>query len=207
MLARFESLAADRGLIVLGGFHPGIDAATMLLLGPDEPTFWTRFTASDEYRDGRANPLDRWSQRVIGDMAATLGGVAHFPFGGPPYDPFYDWALRSGQAWVSPVGLLVHATRGLFVSYRGAIAIPERIALPDPAQSPCPACAKPCLTACPVNAFGATYDVPGCKAHLDTEPGQDCMTNGCAVRRACPVGHDRRMTAQSAFHMKAFHPK
>jgi epoxyqueuosine reductase len=180
---------------------------SVILLGPDEPGFWPHFRASPEASDRRPDPLDRWSRRIIGRLACACGGKALFPFGGPPWRPFIAWALRSGRAHQSPVGLLVHADSGLFFSLRGAIALPD--ALPsDPAPNPCNSCAtRPCLSACPALALSdRSYDVAACHAFLDTAAGTDCMGRGCAVRRACPVGSDRRLPAQSAFHMKAFHP-
>ncbi len=208
------ALAAGEGLAVLGAFHPvPEDAApegcgTLVLLGPDEPGFWSGFRASPEARDGGADPLDRWSRRVVGGLAQALGAGAAFPFGGPPWRPFIAWALRSGRAWGSPVGLLVHETAGMFVSYRGALAFAGRLDLPQAGQRPCDACAAPCLAACPVGALtGAGYDLAACHGFLDTAPGGDCMERGCAVRRACPVGQDRRVPAQSAFHMRSFHGK
>lgn len=178
---------------------------SLVLLGPDEPDFWSRFSTSDEARDSAPDPLDRWSRRVIGQMACKIGGKAYFPFGGPPWRPFLDWALRSGRCWSSPVGLLVHDEAGLFVSFRGAIGIDEEIAS-DAGQNPCETCAdRPCITACPVGALGPeAYDVPACKGWLSTGPGAVCMTGGCLVRRSCPVGAGRRLAAQSAFHMEAF---
>ncbi|MBL4766963.1 MAG: ferredoxin, partial [Rhodobacteraceae bacterium] len=68
----------------------------------------------------------------------------------------------------------------------------------------------PCTTACPVDALSAThsYDIDACHAYLNTEAGQDCMTNGCAARRACPVSQRAgRVPEQSNLHMKAFHRK
>jgi epoxyqueuosine reductase len=179
---------------------------TAVLLSPDEPAFWTHFCASAEQRDGRPDALDRWSRRVIGRIACNMGAKAAFPFGGPPWRPFTRWARRSGQVHESPVGLMVHATRGLWISYRGAILLREELAA-APAPSPCATCAdQPCRTACPVDAFATgSYNVPACHAWLDREPS-DCRANGCLVRRACPVGQSRRDPAQSAFHMKAFHP-
>jgi epoxyqueuosine reductase len=178
---------------------------TIVLLSP-APGFWAHFTASPDY-DSTPHPLDRWSRRVIGQMACDLGAKAYFPFGGPPYRPFLTWAKRSGQAWVSPVGPLVHATQGLMISYRGALGLTET--LPSiPAQNPCPTCARPCLSACPVGAMGPhPYDVPKCKAFLDTAPGSGCMGAGCLVRRACPIGRGIRDPDQLAFHMKAFNPR
>jgi hypothetical protein len=63
-------------------------------------------------------------------MACDLGAKALFPFTGPPWHPFIAWARRSGRAWESPVGFLVHDRAGLMVSYRGALALSHRIDLP-----------------------------------------------------------------------------
>ncbi|MBF9035792.1 ferredoxin [Rhodobacterales bacterium HKCCE2091] len=211
-LAEIGDRAGRDRLTVLGAFHPSpADNApdgtgTLVLLGPDEPDFWPLFTASEEYRDGADDPLDRWSLRVITALAEEIDATPLFPFGGPPWQPFLSWAVRAGTAWRSPVTLLVHGKAGLWVSWRGALALPDVLDLPEPPAAPCPPCAKPCLTACPAGALtGAGYDIAACHAWLDTEPGQDCMTNGCAVRRACPAGADfGRRPDQSAFHMRSF---
>lgn len=213
-LTRIAVDAAAQSLEIFGAFHPAAGdgvpegTGTLVLLGPHEPGFWAAFSASAEYLDGAADPLDRWSARVIGTLAQGLGATALFPFGGPPFQPFIGWALKSGRAWVSPVGLLVHDTAGLMVSYRGALAFPDRLSLPQPVEKPCETCAgQPCLSACPVDALGPSgYDVPACKGYLDTDPGAGCQEGGCLVRRACPVsGRYGRLQVQSAFHMRAFH--
>lgn len=214
-LAAIDAAAAALWLEVFGAFHPDAEddvppgTGTLVLLGPKEPGFWQGFAASPEYGDGAPDPMDRWSARVIAALARDMGATALFPFGGPPWRPFIRWAQRSGRAWPSPVGLLVHDRAGLMVSYRGALALPARLALPAPTPNPCATCAtRPCLTACPVDALAATgYDVPVCKAYLDTPQGTQCRDRGCAVRRACPIsqGYGRR-TRQSAFHMRSFHP-
>lgn len=209
-LARIADRIARHHLAVMGALHLGPDEvpghATLVLIGPAGPDFWVHFTGEPEYLDGTPDPMDRWSARVIGAGAADLGGVAVFPFGGPPWQPFIDWARRSGRAWPSPVGLLVHDTAGLMVSYRGAIAVPERLDLPSPGARPCDTCMEqPCRTACPVDALGPDgYDVPACRADLD-RAGNDCRARGCAVRRICPVSQAHaRPEAQSAFHMGYF---
>lgn len=212
LAGRIAEAAGPHGLIPVGiapvapedGLAP--DLQSVILLGPDEPAFWPIFDASPERRDGGPDPLDRWSRRVIGTLACMVGAKAVFPFGGPPWRPFVAWSLRSGEAFASPVSLLVHHRRGLFYSVRGAIAVTEALP-PTPADHPCEGCARPCLTACPAGALtGAGYDVPACHTFLDSAEGAGCRNSGCAVRRACPVGQGLRLPAQSAFHMKAFHP-
>lgn len=194
-----------KGLRIAGIAPEGAGAA--LLLSPDEPDFWWIFTASPEYADGRPDPMDRWSKRVIGAWADDLGARAVFPSDGPPYPPFAAWALASGRCFSSPVGMLVHDRMGLFVSFRGAVLLNE----PPPARpaspSPCTDCARPCLSACPAGAFTPAYAPDRCHAHLDRPEGQDCLSMGCRVRRACPISQGcGRLPSQSAWHMKAFHP-
>lgn len=211
--AGFIAAAQERHLNVLGGFYPNADddvpegCATLLLLGPDEPAFWPVFTTSPEWRDGAPDPVDRWSRRVIGTWAAAIGAQALFPFGGPPYAPFYSWALRTGRTHRSPVHLLVHDEAGLFVSFRGALALSERIDLPEPPAPPCDTCVgRPCTTACAADALTPDgYDVARCQAFLATPAGAPHMQQGCGVRRACPVSQTfGRLPAQSAYHMRAF---
>ncbi len=212
-LPTLSARLAEHWLEVLGGFtltqdEDGLPAGTrtLLLIGPAEPGFWPHLTAQPEW-DGQPDPVDRWSRRVIGRLACDLGAKALFPFGGPPYHPFYAWALRSGQVWDSPVRLLVHARQGLMVSFRGALALKEAIDLPPLANRPCETCPAPCLTACPAGALtGTGYDLPACHGFLDQPEGQDCMTAGCQVRRACPLSQSyARLPEQSAYHMRRFH--
>lgn len=211
--AALQKAAKARHLSLLGGFHAAPDddlpegCQTLLMLGPDEPHFWPALTQSAEYKDGLPDPVDRWSTRVLTDWAHELGATALFPFGGPPYHPFYTWALRTGRIHSAPVQFLVHDQAGLFVSFRGALALPIHVELPAPPTKPCDSCtAQPCVTACPVAALTPHgYDVAACKAYLATEAGQDCVTQGCAVRRICPVSQTfGRLPAQSAYHMRHF---
>jgi hypothetical protein len=214
-LSNIDSFAADHRLEVFGGFHPaqGDDCpdgtGTILLFGPSEPGFWAHVTTMPEWQDGAPDPLDRWSKRVLGNIAAIHGGQAIFPSDGPPYPPFYRWALRTGRVWASPVQLLVHDRAGLMVSFRGALALPDQLDLPPPpAVTPCESCTeRTCETACPVAALTtAGYDVPSCHAFLDTSAGRECLSSGCHVRRACPLSQAYgRLPEQSAYHMRLFH--
>lgn len=201
------ALAAQAAALdVMGGVHE--NGGTVILLGPSQD-FWPLLKTAPEWLDGTPDPVDRWSRRVIGDLAATLGAEPLFPFGGPPYLPFLRWAMASGRAWQSPAGMLVHDTAGLMVSYRGALQFTQKIILPKTGASPCATCpSQPCMTACPVDALSAAsgYDVPACHGFLDTPEGGDCLSQGCKARRACPVSQSyARDPDQSAFHMSYFH--
>jgi epoxyqueuosine reductase len=212
-LDEITALAADAHLSVVGGFHPSDGdlappgTGTLLMLSPLEPGFWSHFTASVEYRDGAPEPMDRWSTRTVTALAEATDTTAIFPFGGPPFQPFIRWATNTGRIHKSPVTLLVHDEQGLMISFRGALALADKIDLPPPPLSPCLLCAAPCEDACPVNALSEEgYDTAACHGFLDTEDGADCMTNGCKARRACPVSQSfARDPAQSAFHMQSFH--
>ena len=201
------------GLAFRGAFRPGdgdgIAAGTLVLLGFAGAQGWPAFAASAEAGDGRPDPLDRWSRRVIDGLASCCGGVALYPFGGPPWHPFQRWARRAEPVHPSPLGLLIHPDWGLWHSYRGAIALPTRLILPPPDQrpNPCETCtARACLASCPVGAFDANgYHDAACVAHIAAPAGAGCVASGCAARHACPVGAAHRQgAAQAQFHMRAF---
>lgn len=203
--------------MVMGALHPGrcgakgLSGGTLILLGAG-PGFWPVFQTSKEAANGQPNPIDRWSTRVVGRLAANFQADAHYPFGGPPFAPFINWAVKSNRAFLSPVGMMVHDTVGLMISYRGALQFTDELDLPTAkGVSPCQTCAdQPCLGTCPVSALRADkpYDLDACHRFLDTNAGGECLANGCGVRLACPISTGAgRLPAQSAQHMKAFHPK
>ncbi len=207
-LSDIAATAATHHLTILGGFYAADDPTlpkgtkTLTMLGPNNG-FWAHFTASREWGDGAPDPMDRWSHRVIGRIACDLGAKALFPFGGPPYHPFYTWALKTGRIWESPIKLLVHDTQGLMVSFRGALALKDQIDLPAASVRPCDTCPAPCASTCPALSR-AGYDLPACHAMLDA--GKDCMNSGCDSRRACPAGAGyARLSEHSAYHMRQFH--
>ena len=182
---------------------------TVVLIGMAGRASCDAFAASDEARDGRNDPLDRFSRRVIGALAGRLGATALYPFGGPPHLPFQQWAQRAEPVHPSPIGVLIHPTYGLWHGYRGALGFAETLDVPPLARSvsPCDSCrARPCLSACPVGAFTPRgYDVDVCGAHLKSAAGENCMNGGCLARRACPVGaHHAYAPEQAGFAMRAF---
>lgn len=220
-LSAIRREAERHGLIVRGLFAPdaedqvpalanGRAAGSLVLLGNVGSSLWSAFSAAPEYRDGSANPLDRWSQRIGEEMAAYFDGRALFPFGGPPYRPFLRWAIKAEAVTPSTLGILIHPAYGLWHAYRFALAL---AADPDPQseaaeyQSPCLTCAaKPCLSACPVEAFtGSEYQVDRCVDYLAGDVASRCNRQGCGSRLACPVGEAHRYRpVQARFHMQAF---
>ena len=182
------------------------EVKSLVFLGPNEPNFWDEFSRSSERIDDLPDPLDRWTRRVLSSISAELNARVFFPFDGPPYWPFYSWALRSGKSFQSPINFLVHKRVGLFVSFRGAIGFQDTISglnfqKDDP---PCDNCERPCEKACPVDALTVSnYDDKRCRDFVVKSEEDSCST-GCLVRRSCPVGHGLRRPEQSKFHMSYF---
>ena len=225
--ALLEETLAGHGLRLRGGWRPvaddvftrlpgGQQAAVVWMAGVVGSAFWPIFKASSFFQDGLPDPLDRWSRDIGTDLASRWGGVALFPFDGPPYHPFQQWATRAEPLQSSPLMLRIHPEFGLWHAYRFALALPA--VLPDDlAVTPqvptmaqpdlCLTCdGQPCLSACPVQAFtGTTYQLDACAAHLHSADGGDCMQSGCLARRACPVGREHIYQPEhAAFHMRAF---
>lgn len=205
---------APRGVVRLRpedgvpAFVDGRPARALMLVGWRGRAGWVGFAASPERRDGVPDPLDRWSRRVIGDLATRLGAAALFPFDGPPWWPFQRWGMRAEGLSVSPLGLLIDGEVGLWHGWRGALVLAEDLGGDAPPQaSPCATCAgRPCLSACPVDAFtGTHYDVAHCRDHVEGHAGGLCRTDGCRARDACPVGRGHRYAPdQIRFLMNAF---
>ena len=202
----------QQGLQVLGAFSLADSDApkNAVLIGNAGQKMWRVFSKSAEYSDGSPNPMDRWSSRIIGDLAERYQADANYPFE-QPYQPFQQWAVQATGMQASPLGMLIHPEYGLWQAFRGALVFERPIESPKIqafySKHPCDTCRdKPCLSACPVNAFdGNFFDVKGCRDYLPSEPGQACMMGGCKARNACPIGTDHRYSdAQIRFHMTAF---
>ena len=202
-------------------------ASSLVLIGHAGSTFWPHFQAwfhaplvpsahgSRWIGDRLSDPLDAWSKQIIGGVAKAHDGEAIFP-SDQPYQPFQQWAMAATGVKPSPLGILIHPAYGLWHAYRGAIVF-GAVTLSqkshvlnqeaDNLSHPCDNCSdKPCLSACPVNAFSdGGYDVESCRAHVKSEAGMACRTGGCLARRACPVGRAYQyVPKQMKFHMNAF---
>lgn len=194
--------------ILPGNLHDHVEQ--VVLVGNAGSEMWEKFANSPEHGDGKADPLDRWSRRIGLAVAAGMGGQAIFPFDGPPYAPFQQWALHAGQAFNSPISLSMHLRYGLWHAYRFALALPGRYLEEMQTKttvSPCISCAgQPCLKHCPVQAFSnGVYRVEKCVDYLLRDSDSSCRLKGCVARHACPEAPDFGYHADHArFHMKAF---
>ena len=225
-LTTIDTQLAGCGLTLLGAFHPAPDddvpglenrepgTASLVLVGNAGPAMWRAFN-KQHHQESDPDPLDHWSRETLTTVAATLSTelglpvTALFPFDGPPYLPFQKWAQRTGNVHASPLGPVVHHQYGLWHAYRGALLFPARLDVPPVKlmPSPCDTCAnKPCLAACPVQAFdGTAYNVPACVDHLASGAGEECFRLGCLARAACPVGVSYAYgEGQARFHLGKF---
>lgn len=202
------------GFILRGGFHLedsdldclGVKTGTLIMIGNAGTAFWRHF---DDEKSKGTNPMDDWSRETLTGFANIFGASPLFPFDGPPYYPFQQWAQRCEPVYPSPVGPLIHPKFGLWHAYRSAFLFDQEFEVPstEATQSPCETCSeKPCLKGCPAGVFNkGAYDVPTCIGFLKTNAGQDCIALGCAARRACPIGQKFTYTPEHArFHMEKF---
>lgn len=200
------------GFTPLGWFAPRPDdrvphdARFVILIGNAGPQMFRRFARE---RDPSRDAMDDWTRDTVSVLAQGLDARAVYPFDMDPPWPFLSWARRGGAGHVSPLGLNIHPSYGLWHAYRAALLFPVEFDIPaqHPGPHPCESCAaKPCLTSCPVGAFdGRSYDVPACAAHIASPAGAGCMRGGCLARHACPVGQDYAYAPEQAqFHMRAF---
>ena len=186
------------------------DEVSVALVGNTGSSYWPVFIKSPEYRDGLPDSLDRWSRRVAEQVANEFGAKAIYPFEGPPYFPFLQWAKRSESLSQSRMGLMIHPQYGLWHSYRFGLLMADMPVPAQPAgatQNPCKSCeTQPCLNTCPVRAFSVQgYDVDSCADYLHQTPDARCHEEGCLARLACPVGRSYQDdSAEHVFHLRAF---
>jgi hypothetical protein len=172
----------------LGAVPDGRPVASLWMVGVVGSAFWPTFVASSFYRDGLPDPLDRWSQSIGDALAQRLGGRALYPFDGPPYHPFQQWADRAEELQPSRMLLRIHPQFGLWHAYRFALALPQALEVQDVAHgakapsvntSKLPGACGPLPSTPPT---GQGVSAPRFETGLcATCSGQPCLS-------ACPVG-------------------
>jgi len=211
-ISDIRGLVEPHGLVVLGVVDqtgPNREFS-LILVGNTGSAVWAGFVNSAEYADGEPDPLDRWSRRIGEAVAVELNAEAIFPFEGPPYPPFLDWARESQEAFPSPLAMFIHRKHGLWHAYRFALRVKDYRAAEDrqkSTSSPCLSCiGQPCLDACPAGAFsGGQYRVDDCMGYLAVNSESGCRERGCRARKACPVAvHNQYHSEHARYHMDAF---
>ncbi len=224
---QIKTLAHGYGLVIRGGFNIKPSDAlsirvnnqqpqSLILLGNAGSSIWASFSVSAEFADGNPDPLNRWSERVGNAIARQTRGQSFFPFGGPPYQPFMQWAKRAESLNNSRLGMLIHPQYGLWHAYRMAIAYTaafDELELPGESPDICARCeSQACLNVCPADAFQSDvdqspqYDVEACYGYLESNKASHCRTHTCQARLACPEGHAFHYEKKHAqFHMQAFY--
>jgi hypothetical protein len=225
MRGPIEDIAAvlgANGLILRGGFNfsasetppagpSGAAAKSVLLVGQAGAAPWPHFVRWREKQpQNLAHPLDAWSREVIGAVAKDFGARAVSP-SDKPYLPFQQWAMRAEGLKPSPLGILMHPRYGLWHAYRGALLFEGELPIvaPQAAIHLCDACVgKPCMKACPVDAYSAEgFAYQSCLTHVRGPAGEPCRGGGCLDRNACPYGAAYRYPVEvQAFHMASFAP-
>jgi hypothetical protein len=219
ILDQIAAALGPYGMVPRGGFvfdknnhaprkSEGARPQSVVLVGHFGSSIWPQFMRWREAHPSAQDPLDTWSKEVLNAVAENLGATAVFP-SDKPYLPFQQWAMQAEGLRASPLGLLIHPEYGLWQAFRGALLFDRVLDISSggPRRHPCDDCQdKPCLSACPVNAFRIDgYDVVRCRGHLASGEGDACLTGGCLARRACPVGRESAYCVrQMRFHMDAF---
>jgi len=193
---------------------PGARGA--VVIGSAGPAFFDGFAAAaPERADGRPDPLDRYTRRLVEEgarLALAPLGVAYalaFPFLGAargPHVPFQRLGRAAGLPQPGPLGLQIHPVYGPWWAYRALVIVDRELASGPALERPCEGCPAPCVAACPAGAPQPTgFVIPACHAHrLVAEP---CRLS-CAARIACIRGPEHRYTDDElAFHMRASMPR
>jgi epoxyqueuosine reductase QueG len=189
---------------------------TIVVLGSGGSGFWQKMVAAGGDVGPprpRHHPIERRTREIAAGVIALLaerGIPAHavFPDDRNPIN-FVQLAECAGLGTVSPViGLLLHPVYGPWVSLRAAILVRgtpfgARGQREVPASfQPCATCPRPCVQACPVSAYdgSGSFDAKACAHHRERGGSSD----GCAVRRACPVGISHRYGADEESFRHAY---
>lgn len=158
---------------------------------------WQPFVSalrSDAVLLASADPLNRYTEQIIGDAVSALGLRAELRWAhdvGPGLVAIQRLAEVAGLARLSPGHLSVHPVYGPWIALRAAISFD----LPGPAEQsvlfapPCDACGAACLPA-----------FERARASL-LEPGGGDWQPWLACRDACPLGREHRYDDdQIAYH-------
>lgn len=202
-----------------------LPAATgAIIIGSGGRDLFALFQAAPEARDGRPDPLDRYTRRAVTSALNELFGAGagdgapthrvFFPFTDSlPALPFQRLGRAAGIGAPGPLGLQIHPVFGPWWAYRGLVALADQAFVPGDASAAhpegpvgCDGCDAPCVAACPGGAVRVTgFSVVDCHAHRRVAP--ECHLS-CVARIRCVRGPEHRYSEQQlAFHMTASRPR
>jgi epoxyqueuosine reductase QueG len=190
-------------------------ARSVIVVGNGGGAFWGAFQAACARNPGRrevAHPLDAFTREVVDAAVARVGiaGVVLYPFDFPAVPvSFVRLGECAGLGRRSLLGVLLHPVYGPWIALRAAVAVPDAVAAPRPADGfdPCPGCVeRACIAACPAHAVSKVgWDVPRCAAFRarDDDPCAAC----CHARVECVIGRAHRYPPDAlAYHQGRARP-
>jgi epoxyqueuosine reductase QueG len=190
------------------------NAKSIVLAGFAGRNFWgvlqNFLRENPEFRDTREGWIDDYTllkfklaAKILEDEKADYKMTFPFGLGAFALD-FLKLAQLGGVGVHSLLGVLIHPEYGSWISLRGAVITDLEFARynsPLSSFNPCPACSKPCISACPANTISEKgWDWEACMNFRLSD--NTCDTN-CASRRACPYGKEHQYSEeQFAYHHK-----
>lgn len=195
------------GFVVLDAHSAG--DRTEVAVGSAGQPFWDHVSQSQEWREGHSDPVNAYTARTISPLLRADGSEeVIFVFDDDAPNFVELWPQTFSRLAQSDLGLMIHPDYGLWLAARAHIILHQATPGIDSGESfdPCNTCAdKPCLSACPIEAFPApqTFDYRACAAHLMSKPA--CFSGGCDARAACPYGQSWQLPKdQAEYHQNRF---
>jgi len=190
-------------------------AKSVILVGFAGKEFWAVFKdylqKNPEFKTNNIDLIDNYSVLKFNEAAKILNTrqviyEIAYPFGKDALDlNFLRLGELSGAGVPSLLGILLHPVYGPWISLRGAIITNMGFneyneTLSD--FSPCPACDKPCISACPINTISNSgWDWESCMRFRISD---ETCSHTCASRRACPYGKDQQYSEEQLHYHHEF---
>lgn len=181
---------------------PGARSALVLACGGRD--FGEAFDASPEARDGRADPVDRFTERIVSgailrrrDPHVAARAVYYWEQQDGGFADFVALGRACGMGSPSRLGILVHPQYGPWISIRAVILTQAALSVTPALQTPgpCDDCPAPCAAACPGAALASRdFDVSAC---VRTTLSRETCRLRCDARRACVVGSEHAYTSST----------
>ncbi len=189
-------------------------AKSVVLVGFAGNSFWEIFKDYIKENPGFKNKsddlIDNYTVLKFIEAAKILNShkikyKSVFPFGKDAAElNFLKLGELAGAGVPSLLGILLHPIYGPWISLRGAfITNLELNEYDSPISkfSPCPACDKPCISACPANTISTSgWDWKSC---MKFRISDETCASSCTSRRACPYGKTQQYSEeQIQYHHK-----